>query len=137
MKLKKDLKMILVLGNKIEEEFYMNNSILLSIKKMLGIDDSCLVFDLDIIMHINSIFSILNQIGIGPEDGFHINDASSTWDDFMPDLKKDSVRFDLIKTYMYLRVKMLFDPPSVGAVMDSTKNLISEMEWRLKILSEN
>ena len=109
------------------------DSILTSVKKMLGITEEYTHFDSDIIMHINSVFSILTQIGIGPVNGFCISDASSTWDDFMP----HNPEIDSIKSYMFLKVKMLFDPPTSGAVMDSMNRTINEFEWRLNFTAEH
>ena len=108
------------------------DSILTSIKKMLGIGEEYCGFDTDIIININSVFGILNQLGVGPDAGFSIQDSTSTWDDFIPNLTKNNVRFDMIKTYIYLKVKLMFDPPTIGAVMESTNKLVDELEWRLK-----
>lgn len=112
------------------------DSILTSIKKMLGIDEEYSRFDTDIIININSVFGVLNQLGVGPDDGFFIRDSTSTWDDFIPHLTQNNTKFEMIKSYIYLKVKLLFDPPTVGAVMESTNKLISELEWRLKIQAD-
>lgn len=104
-------------------------SILTSIKKMLGIVEEDTVFDPDIIMHINSVFLILNQLGVGPKEYFHIEDDVSTWNDFIP----ESQDVDLVKSYMYLRVKLLFDPPASSTVMQSMNDSIKEFEWRLNV----
>ena len=108
------------------------DSILTSIKKMLGIREEYGGFDTDIIININSVFGILNQLGVGPDAGFSIQDSTSTWDDFIPNLTQNATKFDMIKSYIYLKVKLLFDPPTVGAVMESTNKLVDELEWRLK-----
>lgn len=116
------------------------DSILTSIKKMLGIDEEYGRFDTDIIININSVFGILNQLGVGPDAGFSIQDSTSTWDDFIPNLTQNTTKFDMIKSYIYLKVKLLFDPPTVGAVMESMNKLAAELEWRLKVqvdLSKN
>lgn len=105
----------------------MMESILVSIKKLLGIKADYTYFDDDIIMHINTVFSALSQIGVGPEDGFSISDDLSLWYDYLQDNKK----LNLIKTYMYLRVKLIFDPPASGIVTDSVKRTIDELEWRI------
>lgn len=106
-------------------------SILTSVKKVLGITEDDTSFNTDIVLHINSVFAILNQVGIGPEDGFVIEDASSTWDDFVTDVKMASVQ-----TYVYLRVRLLFDPPTTSFVIDSFKRQIDEIEWRLNVVRE-
>lgn len=111
----------------------MNDSILISIKKLLGITEDYTHFDQDIIMHINSIFMVLAQLGVGPDEGFTIEDDASTWSDFISDDK----RFEAVKTYMYLRVKLLFDPPLSSTTIDSYKRYIDEMEWRLYTAAEN
>lgn len=110
----------------------MEESILTSVKKVLGLDVSYTAFDLDVLMHINTTFSILNQLGIGPDDGFMIEDSSSVWDDFFgADPRKNSV-----KTYVYLRVRMLFDPPTTSFHLGAMKEQIAELESRLNILRE-
>lgn len=102
-------------------------SILASIKKLLGIAEEYEHFDNDIIMHINSVFTILNQLGVGPAEGFFIEDDSSTWDEFIEDLTK----LQAVKSYVFMKVKLLFDPPTSSAVTDSYNRLITEFEWRL------
>lgn len=105
-------------------------SILTSIKKMLGIGEGYEHFDTDLIMHINSVFSILTQLGVGPSEGFSISNDLTLWSDFIPEGQK----LDLVKSYMYLKVKLLFDPPSSSAVMESINRMISEFEWRLNVM---
>lgn len=107
-------------------------SILTSIKKMLGITESCESFDPDIIIHINSVFVILNQMGIGTESIFSISDKTSTWDQFLNDDKT----IDSVKTYMYMKVRSMFDPPTNSIVADSMKRLTDELEWRLNLSAE-
>lgn len=109
-------------------------SILTSIKKLLGITEEYTHFDTDIIMHINSVFMVLNQLGVGPARGFSIEDSSSYWTDFIPNA--DSAKLAAVKSYVYLKVKLLFDPPLSASVMDSTNRLISELEWRLNVAAE-
>ena len=104
------------------------DSILNSIKKMLGIDSSYTHFDSDIIMHINSVFMILNQIGL-PK--FSIEDASSEWSEYFS-LVDETRDIESVKTYVFMKVRMMFDTPT-GAVAESYKNLIDELEWRLNI----
>lgn len=104
-------------------------SILTSIKKMLGIVEEYEHFDTDIIMHINSVFAILTQIGIGPTNGFMIEDKTANWDDFIG----DRADLTLVKSYIFLKVKLLFDPPLSTAVLECYKAQISEYEFRLSI----
>ena len=104
----------------------MNESILTSIKKLLGITEEYTHFDADIIMHINSVFMILMQLGIGPTDGFSISDDSAVWSDFL----SDATWFESVKSYVYMKVKLIFDPPQSGTVIGSMEKLISEFEWR-------
>lgn len=104
-------------------------SILTSIKKMLGITEEYEHFDTDIIMHINSVFMILNQLGVGPEKGFSIKGKEELWTDFLPEEQK----LELVKSYMHLKVKLLFDPPMGSAVIEVMNRMISEFEWRLNV----
>lgn len=110
----------------------MDESILTSIKKLLGITEEYEHFDQDIIMHINSVFMILSQLGVGPSEGFTISDKSSKWSDLIGDNKN----LEAVKSYVYLKVKLLFDPPLNSQVMESTNRLISELEWRLNAIAE-
>lgn len=105
------------------------DSILKSIKKLLGIPEEETHFDTDIIMHINSVFSILGQMGVGPEKSFSIQDETATWDSFID----DDADFNNVKTYVYLKVRMLFDPPTNSAVLSSMERMINEHEWRLHV----
>ena len=105
-------------------------SILTSIKKLLGIAEEYTHFDADIIMHINSVFSILTQIGVGPSEGFSIKDSYAVWSDFLP----DDTRLESVKSYVYLKVKLLFDPPDRSAVMEATNNMIRELEFRISVM---
>lgn len=109
----------------------MNNSILNTIKEMMGIEIEETAFDNDIIVHINTVFFILNQLGVGPTEPFIIRDEYATWDNFI----SDSTNLESIKTYMYLKVKLLFDPPLNSSVIESMKNTIDELEWRLNVIS--
>ena len=105
-------------------------SILNSIKKMLGIAEDYDVFDTDIIIDINSV---LTQLGVGPKNGFSIGDSSDTWDMFIP----EDPRLNDVKTYMYMKVRLLFDPPTSSAAIASMEKLISEFEWRLNVAKAN
>lgn len=111
----------------------MDESILTSIKKLLGVPEDYEHFDQDIIMHINSVFMILNQLGVGPTEGFTITDKTAVWRDFISDNKK----FESVKTYMYMKVRLLFDPPLSSAVMECINKVISELEWRLNVAAES
>lgn len=108
------------------------DSILTSIKKLLGIEESYTQFDTDIIIHINSVFSILTQLGVGPEEGFFIEDDSAEWTDFLP----DSPKLNFVKSYVQLKVRLLFDPPDKGSLMDSMTRTISELEWRIQVAAD-
>lgn len=105
------------------------DSILTSIKKLLGIAEEYEHFDPDIIMHINSAFSVLTQLGVGPAEGFRIEDESTEWSEFL----KDDLRLELVKTYIHLKVKLVFDPPSSSAVIESINRQITELEWRINV----
>jgi hypothetical protein len=108
------------------------NSILTSIKKMLGIEESYTHFDPELILFINSVFGILFQLGVGPKDApFTISDSSSEWGDFIQDNQIETV-----KSYVFAKVKLLFDPPSSSFVLSSYQDLIKEFEWRCHIDAE-
>lgn len=104
-------------------------SILTSIKKLLGIVEEYEHFDADLIMHINSVFSILTQLGVGPSEGFFIKDDSAVWADFI----QDNTKIEMVKSYIHLKVKLLFDPPLNSAVIEAMNRMISEFEWRLNV----
>lgn len=106
-----------------------SESILTSIKKLLGITEDYTQFDQDIIMHINSVFNILTQIGVGPSTGFSISDKETKWTDYISDLSLT----EMVKSYIYLKVRILFDPPTTGILMDAMQKQISELEWRLSV----
>lgn len=108
------------------------DSILTSIKKLLGIAEDYEHFDQDLIIHINSVLSILTQLGVGPSEGFSIEDENATWNDFIPEDK----RLSSIRSYVYMKVKLLFDPPLSSSVMESMNRMISEFEWRLNVAVE-
>lgn len=107
------------------------DSILNSIKKKLGIQEDYTHFDEDIIMDINSVFMILNQLGVGPDEPFTIEDEYSTWDEFI-----DDTRIEAVKSYMYMRVRLMFDPPTSGFLVDSLNKQIAELEWRMNVQAE-
>lgn len=107
-------------------------SILTSIKKMIGVTEEYEHFDSDLIMHINSVFTILTQLGVGPASGFFIQDKTSTWKEFI----SDETKLQLVKSYMQMKVKLLFDPPLSSAVITSMEKMIAEAEWRLNVAAE-
>lgn len=114
-----------------EEVKDSKNSILTSIKKLLGISEDCIDFDTDIIMHINTVLMTLNQLGVG-EEGFQIEDKEAVWDEFI-----DSSKLAATKSYIHLRVRLLFDPPLNSAIIEAIKESIRELEWRLNVKAES
>lgn len=110
------------------------DSILTSIKKLLGIAQECTDFDMDLIIHINSVLMILTQLGVGPEKGFTIKDSRDLWEDFLED---DLSKLEAVRTFVYLKVRLIFDPPSNSAVIESINRTISELEWRLNVAAES
>lgn len=108
-------------------------SILISIKKMLGISEDYDAFDSVIVMYINSVFSTLTQLGIGSSEGFSVLDEAETWSDFIG----DDATLEAVKSYTYLRVRLLFDPPLNSTVIESMNRQIKELEWRLNALVDN
>lgn len=117
--------------NENEEVVNPKNSILTSIKKLLGITESCTDFDTDIIMHINTVLMTLNQLGVGTE-GFQIEDKNAVWSEFI-----ESDKLAATKSYVHLRVKLLFDPPLNSAIIEAIKESIRELEWRLNVRVES
>lgn len=111
----------------------MSESILNSTKKVLSLEPTYDVFDPDVIMFINAAFSTLTQLGVGPEQGFSIEDDSITWDAFLggdPSLNN-------VRSYVYLRVRMLFDPPGTSFAIQAVQDQIKELEWRLNVQRED
>lgn len=111
----------------------MEESILLTIKKLLGPSAEVEAFDTDIITHINTVFLNLQQLGVGPAEGFSIEDDGATWEEFIGDNKK----LNAVQTYIYLKVKLVFDPPSNSSVLNSNQQVINELEWRLRTEAES
>lgn len=109
-----------------------NESILTSIKKLLGIEEDYIHFDTDILICINSVFTILTQLGVGPAEGFSISDKDAVWNDYGIDMR----HLNLVKHYVYKKVKLMFDPPLTGSVMEAMKEAIKEDEWRLNAAVE-
>lgn len=109
------------------------DSILTSIKKLLGIQEDYTHFDPEIIIHINSVFSVLQQLGVGPQDHvFTISDDTSKWEDFLTDSKQ----IELVESYMYLRVRLLFDPPANSFLVNSIEKQIDEFNFRLTCMAD-
>lgn len=113
-----------------EPEESPKDSILNTVKKMIGLDKSYHAFDMDLIIHINSVFMILNQLGVGDDKVFTIEGEEETWDDFFKGSEENPT---LTKSYMYLKVKLLFDPPSTGVLHEAMERQIKEFEWRLNV----
>lgn len=111
----------------------MEQSILISTKKVLGIAADYTAFDLDILTHINTAFSTLTQLGIGPSVGFMIEDDVAEWSDFIG----EDLRIHSVKSYVFLKVRMLFDPPQTSYLIEAMTHQIEEIEWRLNVEREN
>lgn len=109
------------------------NSILTSIKKLLGIPENNEAFDIDIIIHINASFSTLNQLGVGPESGFSIASKNETWDEY----STNSILISLVKDYIYYKVRLKFDPPGTSFGIDAFNEMAKEAEWRLNVMAED
>lgn len=110
----------------------MTDSILDSIKKLLGYQPDYTAFDTDITLHINSVFSTLHQIGVGPEEGFEIENSSSKWEEFLG----GNLKINTVKSYVYFRVRLMFDPPTTSYAQESMQKQINEMEWRLQVATD-
>lgn len=112
----------------------IQDSILIEIKKLLGISEDDASYDTDVMIHINTVFMTLNQLGIGPETCFSIYDKNTTWSEF----NENNLDFyNPVKTYVYLKVKLVFDPPTNATLLQTMKDEIKELEYRLKEQSEN
>lgn len=110
----------------------MEDSILISTKKILGLSEDYAAFDLDVLTHINMAFATLNQLGVGPSVSFSVEDSSAGWSD----LGVPPGQLSLVRTYVYLKTKMLFDPPGTSFVIEATNKQIAELEWRLMAYKE-
>lgn len=110
----------------------METSILNSTKKVLGIDAEYTAFDEDIITHINTAFNTLTQLGVGPDTGFQIEDESAVWGDFT----NDDIQLNSVKSYVYLKVRSIFDPPATQYLLESFQRQIAELEWRLQVYKD-
>ena len=109
------------------------DSILTSIKDMLGIPEEHNHFDKQIIAHINTVFGTLNQLGVGPLSGFSIKDDTSIWSDFLSDMTE----YESVKSYTYLNVRLLFDPPASSTITETITRQIDQLEWRLNVTAES
>ena len=107
-------------------------SILTSIKKLLGITEDYTHFDSDLVIHINSAFAVLTQLGAGPKEGFLITDKSAVWKDFI----QDDTTIEFVKSYVHLKVRLMFDPPTMSSVESSIERMLSEFEWRIMAACE-
>jgi hypothetical protein len=110
----------------------MSESILTSTKKILGLEEDYTAFDFDVMTHINTAFSKLNQLGVGPEQGFQIEDDTATWDAFLG----SNLKYNMVKTYVCLVVRSFFDPPQSSIANTMMKEQIEQFEWRISILRE-
>ena len=110
-----------------------DNLILEDISKMLGIQVDEDFFETDVVIHINSAFNQLCQLGVGPKTPFRITTGEETWNDFMPNISD----FEDVKTYIYLYVRLIFDPPTSGFVTDAIKARMAELEWRMYVQADN
>lgn len=110
----------------------MEESILISTKQLLGLAPDYTVFDPDVLTYINTAFSVLNQLGVGPVEGFVVLDDSAKWEDFAL-LVGSEPSLGLVKTYVFLKVRMLFDPPQTSFLIEAMNNQIQEYEWRLNV----
>lgn len=110
-----------------------SGSILLDTKKVLGINELYTAFDQDVMMHINSALSVIAQLGVGPAEGIMIFDETTAWDE----LTDGSRLLNMVKSYVYLRVRLLFDPPATSFVLKAFEDQLREMEWRISIHRES
>ena len=110
----------------------MTTSILTDVKKALGLEENYTAFDPDILMHINSVLSAVTQIGVGPENGFMIEDKAATWDELL----NGDPRFNLVKSYIYIKVRLLFDPPATSFAIEALKSQAAEFEFRMYVTAE-
>lgn len=111
----------------------MEQSILISTKKILGVAEEYTAFDLDIITHINTAFSTLTQLGVGPAAGFMIEGAEEEWADF---ISPEDFQYNAVKSYVYLKTRQLFDPPTTSYLISAVEKQIQEFEWRLNVHRE-
>lgn len=108
-------------------------SILNDTKKMLGLAEDYNPFDLDVLTHINAVLSIVTQLGVGPPRGLVVEDETTQWESFLP---LDDPRFNAVKTYVYLRVRLLFDPPTTSYLITAMEQQVQELTWRINVARE-
>lgn len=111
----------------------MDGSILNDVKKIIGISEADTSFDLDLITHINTAFSVLYQLGVGPETGFFIDDAGAEWSEFVDE---DLAAYNMVRSYVFLRVRMLFDPPATSFHIEAMNKQLEQYEWRISVQRE-
>lgn len=111
----------------------ITDSILLTVKKMLGIAEEYAAFDIDLIVNINSVFLTLNQLGVGPKEPYRIEGNEETWSDFLQDQRE---KLAGVETYVYLKTRLLFDPPTNSFLVDAVQKQCDELEWRLNVQAE-
>ena len=111
----------------------MANSILDTVKQVCGIEPDYTHYDVDILMHINSVFATLNQLGIGPDDGFEISDATTEWSVYLESNKL----LNSVKTYVCLKVRSIFDPPQTSYHINAMNEQLRELEWRINVVREH
>lgn len=107
----------------------MEDSILMTIRKLVCGNANADHFDTDLLVHINTCFSILNQLGVGPENGFVVTDETQSWSSYIADNRV----LNMVKTYVTLKIKVVFDPPLTSSVLEAMNKQISELEWRLNV----
>ena len=113
----------------------LDESILQSVKLSLGIPVEYEYFDRQILMHLNSIMAVLYQLGVGPEDGFYVTDESVIWRDLLPDAETQK-KFLYVQSYVCLRVRLLFDPPTSSGAIDAMERQMRELEWRITVTED-
>lgn len=111
----------------------MESSVLISTKNNLGLPAGYAAFDHTVLTHLNAAFSVLSQLGIGPEAGFFVEDETATWDEFAA----DEIQKNVVKSYVYAKVRMLFDPPSTSFLITAMTEIIEQYEWRLVTMNES
>lgn len=112
----------------------METSILTSVKKLLGITEEYNVFDVDLIMYINSVISILTQLGVGPSSGYSLTTGDETWEDYLGAAFSSTANLELVKAYVAQKVRLMFDPPSSSAAKEALDRITSELEWRINVM---
>lgn len=115
-----------------EESNPMNDSVLDSVKLNLGIPIEYSHFDQQILLHLNSVLAILPQLGVGSQEGFFVQDGSFTWGEILGDMAKPYL-YMYVKTYVCLRVRLLFDPPASSGAIDAIERQVRELEWRITV----